>query len=86
MEVAELRRRLAEKHGADGCCPLTVGIFLRIVAEHAWDELSAGKSLEKVAPFWRVVDPKSPLAKKLRAGAEWIRLQRLAEEPQAKAK
>jgi hypothetical protein len=49
------------------------------VAEAAWDEIEAGAPISEVAPFWRVVDPKSPLAKKLRAGSTWIEQQRLAE-------
>ncbi|MBS1707943.1 MAG: hypothetical protein JSS65_04390 [Armatimonadetes bacterium] len=77
--VAELRNSLATRHGADGTCPLTTGIFLRIIAEVALEELAAGKGVDEVAPFWRVVDPKSPLAKKLSCGPEWIRTQRDAE-------
>jgi hypothetical protein len=49
------------------------------VAEAAWDEIEGGKAASDVVPFWRVVDPKSPLAKKLRAGSQWIEQQRLAE-------
>jgi hypothetical protein len=50
------------------------------VAEAAWDEICGGKATTDVAPFWRVIDPKSPLAKKLRAGVQWIEQQRLAEQ------
>jgi len=53
--------------------------FFCEVAEAAWDEIEAGKATTDVAPFWRVIDPKSPLAKKLRAGGKWIEQQRLAE-------
>jgi hypothetical protein len=53
--------------------------FLRTVAEAAWDQIEAGTPVTQVAPFWRVVDPASPLAKKLRAGSEWITQQRAAE-------
>jgi hypothetical protein len=48
-------------------------------AEAAWDEVESGVPTSEVAPFWRVVDPKSPLAKKLRAGGDWIEQQRAAE-------
>jgi hypothetical protein len=78
-EIQQVRRELAALHGADACCPVSTAIFLRTVAEAAWDEIEAGKSAAEVAPFWRVVDPKSPLAKKLRAGSQWIEQQRLAE-------
>lgn len=79
ITVAELRNSLAHPHGADGTCPLTTGIFLRIIAEVALEDLADGKGTEEVAPFWRVVDPKSPLAKKLSCGPEWIKAQREAE-------
>ncbi len=79
LEIREFREQLAQEHGAAGTCPLTTSIFLRIVAEHAWDQLEAGASPADVAPFWRVIDPKSPLAKKLRAGPLWIELQRRDE-------
>ena len=78
-EVQQMRRELAALHGADAACPVSTAIFLRIVAEAAWDEVEAGKPVTAVAPFWRVVDPKSPLAKKLRAGGPWIEQQRAAE-------
>ena len=78
-EIQQVRRELAALHGADALCPVSTSLFLRIVAEAAWDEIESGKAAAEVAPFWRVVDPKSPLAKKLRAGEHWIAQQRLAE-------
>ena len=78
-EVQQVRRELAELHGADATCPVSTAIFLRTVAEAAWDEIESGTAVTDVAPFWRVVDPKSPLAKKLRAGPVWIEQQRAAE-------
>jgi hypothetical protein len=78
-EIQQVRRELASLHDADATCPVSTSIFLRTVSEAAWDELNSGKSITEVAPFWRVVDPKSPLAKKLRAGSQWIEQQRLAE-------
>lgn len=78
----EIRADLADRHGADATCPLTTGIFLRIIAEVALEDLAAGAPLEDVAPFWRVVDPKSPLAKKLSCGPEFIQNRRLAESAQ----
>jgi hypothetical protein len=78
-EIQQVRRELASLHDADATCPVSTSIFLRTVSEAAWDELNSGKAITEVAPFWRVVDPKSPLAKKLRAGSQWIEQQRLAE-------
>lgn len=82
LDIRTMRDRLAKKHGADAACPLSTSIFLRIVAEHAWEQLMQGVTIDDVAPFWRVVDPASPLAKKLRAGPEWIAKQRAAESMQ----
>jgi hypothetical protein len=79
-EIQQVRRELAALHGADATCPVSTAIFLRTVAEAAWDEMGAGKATNEVAPFWRVIDPKSPLAKKLRAGPQWLEQQRLAEQ------
>ena len=79
-EIQQMRRELAAMHGADAACPVSTAIFLRTVAEAAWDDIEAGKPVTAVAPFWRVVDPKSPLAKKLRAGSSWIQQQRAAEQ------
>lgn len=75
----EVRADLAVRHGADATCPLTTGIFLRIIAEVALEDLAAGATLESVTPFWRVVDPKSPLAKKLSCGPEFIQIRRTEE-------
>lgn len=77
--VQQLRRELAQAHGADATCPVSTSIFLRVVAEAAWDEMQSGASADEVAPFWRVIEPDSPLAKKLRCGPQWIEQQRAAE-------
>jgi hypothetical protein len=79
MSIPELRAALARDAGAQATCPLTTSIFVRIAAEAAWDELEAGAALAEVTPFWRVVDPDSALAKKLRCGPQWVAQQRAAE-------
>ncbi|MCU0775966.1 MAG: hypothetical protein MUC74_16190 [Ideonella sp.] len=83
LEVQQLRRELARHHGADATCPVSTSIFLRTVAEAAWDQIEAGTPVSQVAPFWRVIDPASPLARKLRAGGDWIAQQRAAEKAPA---
>ena len=70
LTIPEFRTRLARKHGAAGTCPMTTSIFLRIVAEVALEDLAEGK--KDVAPFWRVVDAKSPVAKKLSCGPDEV--------------
>lgn len=73
LSVADIRSQLARSHHADSTCPLTTGIFLRIVAEAAWDELNNGSLPGEVTPFWRAIDPESALAGKLRCGRAFIR-------------
>lgn len=73
-DIPALRAELAREHGADATCPTSTSIFLRIVAERA---LEAGG--DDPAPFWRVVDPDSPLAAKLSCGPDLIRHRRALE-------
>lgn len=77
--IEQLRKTLAKRHGADGACPMTTGIFCRIAAEAALESLEMGAKPSQVAPFWRVIDPASPLANKLSCGPEFIRRRREAE-------
>jgi hypothetical protein len=77
--VTEMRHTLAERHRADATCPLTSGIFLRIGAELALEHHAAGQPLEAITPFWRIIEPNSPLAKKLSCGPEFITRQRQLE-------
>lgn len=79
MTVKCLRDHLANRYLADHACPVTTGIFLRIVAEAAWERYFAGESIESITPFWRVVEPDSLLARKLACGRDFIVQQRLAE-------
>lgn len=77
--IAEMREALARKAGADGTCPLTSGIFVRIVAENALEEMAAGKKAEEVSPFWRILDRNSPALKRLSCGPEFVIARRAAE-------
>lgn len=74
-----MRRDLAAEQSADFSCPLTSGIFLRIAAEAALEEMANGRTAQEVAPFWRVVDPQSPLAGKLSCGRTFVEAQRKKE-------
>ena len=71
-----MRKDLAIEYKADKTCPVTTGIFLRIVSEASFEELNAGKDIQKVTPFWRIVNPKSKLAEKLECGIDFIEKQR----------
>ncbi|MEZ5995259.1 MAG: hypothetical protein R3C25_05855 [Hyphomonadaceae bacterium] len=83
----DLRAAIARKHKADAACPMTTGIFARIAAEAALERMAAGAKPAETAPFWRVIDPASPLAKKLSCGPDFIREMRALESttPRAKA-
>ena len=78
--LSQLRKDLAADYNADYTCPVTTGIFLRIVAENAWDQLQQGKKEEEVAPFWRIINLKSPTAKKLSFGTEFLIRKRKQEQ------
>ena len=79
ITLATMRNDLASEYLADKTCPVTTGIFLRIVAEAAYEELCSGKKREDITPFWRVVDPNSKLATKLACGIAFIEKQRYLE-------
>jgi predicted XRE-type DNA-binding protein len=38
-----------------------------------------GVTIDRVVPFWRAIDPDSPIAKRLRCGPAWIRAMRDTE-------
>src|SRR6266849_11090099 len=43
VTVGEIRRKLAADYAADVTCPLTTGIFIRIVAEAAEEDRASGR-------------------------------------------
>lgn len=74
-----IRNDLAIELNADKTCPVTTGIFLRIVAEKAYEEWQNGTPLNSITPFWRVIDKKAPIVKKLSFGYDFIEKQRKNE-------
>ncbi len=70
--MGQMRASFAEAHGADGTCPMTSSIFARIAAEAALADVAAGAPVEKVTPFWRLIDEKSPIARKLSCGPAFV--------------
>ncbi len=80
VDLAKLRSDLATKFNADKTCPVTTGIYLRIVSEAAYEEFKSGKKITEITPFWRVVNPKMNLAQKLECGIEFILEQRKKED------
>ena len=79
VDTSTIRNDLATEHGAEVTCPLTTGIFLRIVAEAAYEEFQGGKPIDEITPFWRVISETSPTAKKLTCGADFLKEQRAKE-------
>ena len=79
IELGELRARLADRHGADGSCPVMTGMNVRVVAELAFDALDAGVPVDQVVPVWRAVGPASTPAKKRAGASELIRRLRANE-------
>jgi hypothetical protein len=72
VNTVTMRNDLAIENNAIFTCPLTTGIFLRIVAEAANEQMEQGVALKNITPFWRVIEPNSPLAKKLSFGQEFL--------------
>jgi len=66
--VIQIRDKLAKDAHANCCCPLTTGIFLRIVAEVAEEDLRSGK--KQVTPYWRVVKADGSLNEKFPGGVQ----------------
>ena len=66
--VTRIREFLAGKYSADVTCPLTTGIFVRIAAEAAEEDASAGKA--KITPYWRVLKDDGSLNPKFPGGVE----------------
>ncbi|MEJ2649521.1 MAG: MGMT family protein [Sedimentisphaerales bacterium] len=68
ITVHQIRENLAEEFNAESTCPITTGIFIRICAEVAEEELRAGK--KRVTPYWRVLKSDGSLNPKYPGGVE----------------
>lgn len=60
-DLGELRRSLAARNGAEMTCPVTV------------QRLLVAFSHESDVPYWRVIDPDRPFAKRLHGGGARVR-------------
>ena len=74
---SQIRERLARQNKADVTCPITTGIFIRIAAEAAEEDLLNGK--KRITPYWRVVRDDGSLMEKFPGGVK-AQAQRLKEE------
>jgi hypothetical protein len=77
INIKTLRNDLALTYNADTTCPVTTGIFLRIVSEAAFEDFLNGE--KNITPFWRVVDHESKTATKLACGINFIKKRRSKE-------
>jgi hypothetical protein len=77
--IEQMRRDLAKKNKADATCPVSTAIFLRSVAEISLKQMAEGAASDAVTPFWRVIEPGTPIAKRLDLDADWIAQLRAAE-------
>lgn len=64
---SDIGNKLATDSGADSACPMTTGIFVRMVAEAAEEERRAGK--ERITPYWRTIKDDGKLNQKFPGGA-----------------
>ena len=64
---SQIRDVLAKESKADCSCPLTTGLFIRIAAETAEEDLQAGK--KRITPYWRTIKDDGKLNEKFPGGA-----------------
>jgi alkylated DNA nucleotide flippase Atl1 len=64
LRLGDLRAALATAHGAQYTCPMTTGVFLRMLAEDA-EHAGAGDAM----PWWRVVRDNGTLLDTFPGGA-----------------
>ena len=77
ITVNQIREKLAKDFKADSTCPMTVGIFLRIISEVAEEDLHMGK--KRITPYWRVIKAGGGLNPKFPGGVK-AQASRLKEE------
>lgn len=77
--LASIRTRLAKAWGADSTCPVTVRRHVQAIAETSFAAHEDGAPAGGITPFWRVVDPDKPDARRLPGGREFIRARRAEE-------
>jgi len=68
VTINQIRKRLAKDFKVDSTCPLTTGIFLRIAAETAEEDLTRG--VTEITPYWRVIRDDGSLNEKFPGGID----------------
>jgi len=77
ITINQIRARLAKKHAADVCCPITTGIFAWIAAHAAEEDVADGK--KRITPYWRTLKTGGELNPKYPGGLEKLK-RRLRQE------
>jgi len=77
--ISAMRKELAHRRGCDATCPVSTAIFVRMSAEAALEQLVEGQEMAEVTPFWRLIDSKEKVTKKLDIDPEWVDTQRKLE-------
>ena len=72
LYLKQIRKKLADDYNAEMTCPVVTGISMRILSEAAFEEYQMHKDIERITPFWRIVEPDSKLAGKLACGIDFI--------------
>lgn len=66
--VDQIREKLAKDFQVDLTCPMTTGMFIRMAAEAAEEDLTKGK--KRITPYWRVIKKDGSLNPKFPGGVE----------------
>mgnify|MGYP001310266755 CR=1 FL=1 len=80
LDVKTMRNDLAIEFNEDFTCPMTTGIFLKIVAEYNYEKYKGKKEIDLICPFWRIFEPKSKLSEKLTFGKKFVIKNRVVEK------
>ena len=70
VTVNQIMAKLAKDAQVNCACPMTTGIFLRIVAEVADEDLRNGK--KDATPYWRVLKSDGSLNAKFFLTCHWV--------------
>ena len=65
---SQIKELLAKDFGADFTCRMVAGIFIRIAAEAAEEDLTRGET--EITPYWRTLKSKGELNEKFPGGVE----------------
>jgi len=69
LTINEIRKILAKKHNTTTACPLTTGMFIRISANAAEEEVEKGLK-KKPIPYWRTLKTGGELNEKYPGGVD----------------